>query len=128
MYTRCALPACAIAVWLCFCVSPAWAQDYEIEPAIALAGIPFEVSVTGRVSDSDVLAVQVGGETFIADVEENGSFMVADIVVLSTGLVEVELLINGSIVATNSVRVIPGWISILPGGSSSAATATTFSR
>ena len=114
MYTRCALPACAIAVWLCFCVSPAWAQDYEIEPVLALAGIPFEVSVTGRVSDSDVLAVRVGGETFIADVEENGSFIVADSVVLPAGLVEVELLINGSIVATNSVRVIPGWISILP--------------
>ena len=114
MYTRWALRACSMAALLCFYVSPASAQDYEIEPVLALAGIPFEVSVTGRVSDSDVLAVRVGGETFIADVEENGSFIVADSVVLPAGLVEVELLINGSIVATNSVRVIQGWISILP--------------
>ena len=114
MYTRWALRACSMAVLLCFYVSPASAQDYEIEPVLALAGVPFDVLVTGKVSSSDVLAVRVGGETLIADVEENGSFRVADIIVSSTGPVEIELLINGSIMATDSVRVIPGWISILP--------------
>ena len=114
MYTRWALRACSMAALLCFYVSPASAQDYEIEPVLALAGVPFDVLVTGKVSSSDVLAVRVGGETLIADVEENGSFRVADIIVSSTGPVEIELLINGSIMATDSVRVIPGWISILP--------------
>jgi len=104
----------AIAALLCFYVSPAWAQDYEIEPVLALAGVPFDVSVTGKVSGSDVLAVRVGGETLIAEVEENGSFIVADIVVSSAGPAEIELLINGSIMGEASVRVIPGWVSILP--------------
>ena len=114
MYTRWAIPVWAIAALLCFCVSPAWAQDYEIEPVLALAGVPFDVSVTGKVSGSDVLAVRVGGETLIAEVEENGSFIVADIVVSSAGPAEIELLINGSIMGEASVRVIPGWVSILP--------------
>jgi len=114
MYTRWAIPVWAIAALLCFYVSPAWAQDYEIEPVLALAGVPFDVSVTGKVSGSDVLAVRVGGETLIAEVEENGSFIVADIVVSSAGPAEIELLINGSIMGEASVRVIPGWVSILP--------------
>ena len=114
MYTRWAILVWAIAALLCFYVSPAWAQDYEIEPVLALAGVPFDVSVTGKVSGSDVLAVRVGGETLIAEVEENGSFIVADIVVSSAGPVEIELLINGSIMGEASVRVIPGWVSILP--------------
>ena len=114
MYTRWAIPVWAIAALLCFYVSPAWAQDYEIEPMLALAGVPFDVSVTGKVSGSDVLAVRVGGETLIAEVEENGSFIVADIVVSSAGPAEIELLINGSIMGEASVRVIPGWVSILP--------------
>ena len=114
MYTRWAIPVWAIAALLCFYVSPAWAQDYEIEPVLALAGVPFDVSVTGKVSGSDVLAVRVSGETLIAEVEENGSFIVADIVVSSAGPAEIELLINGSIMGEASVRVIPGWVSILP--------------
>ena len=106
MYTRWAIPVWAIAALLCFYVSPAWAQDYEIEPVLALAGVPFDVSVTGKVSGSDVLAVRVGGETLIAEVEENGSFIVADIVVSSAGPAEIELLINGSIMGEASVRVL----------------------
>lgn len=114
MYTRRAISIWAMAALFCFCTSPAWAQDYEIKPTVALAGIPFDISVTGKVTGSDVLAVRAGGETLAGEMEEDGSFIVADIVVSSTGAVEVELLINGSVVADASVRVIPGWVSILP--------------
>ena len=114
---RRALPVWAMGavLGLCFYASPAWAQDYEIDaPPLALAGVPFDVLVVGEAAGPEVVAVRAGGETLVAEVHEDGGFIVAGIVIASSGAAEIELLVNGSVVAAASVRVIPGWISIMP--------------
>ncbi len=116
MYRRRALPVWAVGAVLCSCfwASPAWAQDYEIDaPPLALAGIPFDVLVAGEAAGPEVLEVRAGGQTLAAEVHEDGGFIVAGIVIPSSGAAEIELLVNGSVVADASVRVIPGWISIM---------------
>lgn len=116
MYMRRALPVWAMGAVLCVCfgASPAWAQDYEIDaPPLALAGIPFDVLIAGEAAAAEVLAVRAGGQTLAAEVQDGG-LSVAGIVIPSSGAAEIELLVNGSVVAEASVRVIPGWISIMP--------------
>ncbi len=101
---------------VCFWASPAWAQDYEIDaPRVALAGVPFEVLVSGGDGlGPEQLELIAAGRAHPAALHEDGGFVIAGVVVASSGAVELELRAGGVAVASATTRVIPGWIAILP--------------
>ena len=110
-----AIPVGAMALVLFLWSAPASAQEVELDtPSLALAGIPFDVLIAGEVAGPEVLTVRAGGQTIAAELHADGGFIVAGVVVPSTGAAEIELLVGGTVAASAEVRVIPGWISILP--------------
>jgi len=110
----------ALLVWLVTAAlmvvaAPAWAQQLEIDaPPVALTGIPFDVLVLGDALGPEALVLRAGGETFTAAVQDDGGFVVAGVVVPSSGSAALELVVGGAVVAETAVRVIPGWFAILP--------------
>jgi Na+/H+ antiporter NhaC len=93
--------------------APAQAQELEV-PSLALTGIPFDVVVVGARSGPEALLVRAGGETFAAELGDDGLLTAAGVVVHSRGRTEIELVSAGGVIASAEVRVLPGWISILP--------------
>ena len=89
----------------------AFAIDIET-PAVGLAGVPLDYSVSGLPEGASV-QLAVGGEThtMTADVDGNASF--EDVVIANAGNVEV-VASSGAETASKELRVIPGWVSVLP--------------
>ncbi len=105
----------ALAVIVLVVASPAWAQQLEIDaPPVALAGIPFDVSIAGGAEDPTSVMLRAGGQTFAVQVGEDGGLVAPGTVVPATGSAPLELVVGGTVVAEAAVRVIPGWVSILP--------------
>ena len=96
---------------------PAWAQEYEIAaPPVVLTHVPFDVAVNaaGAAGAPPLLQMRAAGNTFDAELLDDGSYLVAGITVSATGPVDFELVEGGRIVAEATTRAIPGWVSILP--------------
>ena len=92
---------------------PLSAAAIDIEtPAVGLAGVPLDYSVSGLPEGASV-QLAVGGEThtMTADVDGNASF--EDVVIANAGDVEV-VASSGAETASKELRVIPGWVSVLP--------------
>ncbi len=101
-----------VALWLAALI-PLSATALEIEtPAVGLTGVPLAYSVSD-VAAGETVKLSVGGSTYtaIADAEGNAAF--ADVAIEKAGMAGIEVT-AGTETATRELRVIPGWVSVLP--------------
>ena len=85
----------------------------EIEtPPLGLTNVPMEIAVTG-VGSGQVVAVKIGADNVWATADEAGRAVVEDFTVAKTGTVAISANLNGES-AFASLRVLPGWISLMP--------------
>lgn len=92
---------------------PLSAVAIDIEtPAVGLAGVPLKYSVTG-VPQGATVQLSVGGETHTMTADADGNASFEDVVVADAGSVDV-VVSSGSEIAVTDLRVIPGWVSVLP--------------
>ncbi len=90
-----------------------FASAVEIDaPKVFLSGIPATVTVTDVAPGADV-RLDVGGERYLAGADVDGQAVFDELVVAATGSVNVNASSGGASAGT-SVRVIPGWISVMP--------------
>jgi Na+/H+ antiporter NhaC len=89
------------------------AQAIEIEtPAVALSG----VSMTYAVSDAtpgEIVTISIDGKSYTASADENGRAEFSEISIDAAGQSSVTAAAGGTSVSVD-VRVIPGWVSVLP--------------
>ena len=92
-----------------------YAQHVVDAPSVILPGVPFSVSVDylGEGEAPSDYEVRIGTETF-TPVLEDGQLVVNDLIFDRGGSVSVELISAGSVVASDTTRSIPGWLSIVP--------------
>jgi Na+/H+ antiporter NhaC len=88
-----------------------YAIDIEVPP-VGLTEVPLEI-VIFDVAPGDVITVNVGGEDHWITADGDGRAAVPDISIAESGAVQVVATIDGSKVEA-SVRVLPGWISLMP--------------
>ena len=89
------------------------AAAIEIEiPAIGLTDVPIEILVSG-VAAGETVTVEIGSEQRRITADADGEARVSDLSVASTGEVNISASASGSQAAA-SVRVLPGWISLMP--------------
>ena len=89
----------------------AFAIDIET-PAVGLAGVPLDYSVSGLPEGASV-QLAVGGETHTMTADADGNASFEDVVIANAGNVEV-VASSGAETASKELRVIPGWVSVLP--------------
>ena len=102
-------------LYLFLSVVPALAQevDYTLQPpAVALAGVPIQVIATGPPEALSTLVLQSAGTRYQASID--GDTANFDEVTLQLGDTRLELFSAEKLVATSGVRVLPGWVSVLP--------------
>jgi Na+/H+ antiporter NhaC len=100
-------------IFLCLMALPGAGQAIEIDaPKIALDGVPFEVAVSGAPAGAEV-SLRFGADTFRAVSDDAQSATFADLTAQGGGPVEVSA-VAGSESVSVSLRVLPGWISLLP--------------
>ena len=94
-------------------VGPLSGHALEIEtPPIGLTDVPMEIVITGA-GASGVVAVSVGEESIWATADADGRAVVTNIKVDAVGPVAISATLNGESVTTE-LRVLPGWISVMP--------------
>ncbi len=104
---------------LLFVILPqaASSQVYTFDvPRVALAGHPFNVTISGAPADSAatyVLRVN-GREVAPMQLQSDGALVAEDVTIEAAGGALIELAHNGTVRAAHETNVIPGWISILP--------------
>ena len=92
---------------------PVTANAIEIEtPAVGLAGVPLDYTVTGS-TPGEAVVLTVAGASRSATAGDDGSVVFEDIVIADPGLVTVSAS-AGDASASVELRTIPGWVSILP--------------
>ncbi len=100
------------AAWLAILI-PFSADAIEIEtPAVGLAGVPLDYTVTGS-APGQAVQLAVAGESRAAVADEDGSTVFEDIVIATTGMTSVSASAGDSR-ASVALRTIPGWVSVLP--------------
>jgi len=87
------------------------ALDIEVPP-IGLTGVPMEIVITG-VAPENVVTVAVGDENLWGTADADGRAVVSDITIESVGTIDITATVNGDATTTN-LRVLPGWISLMP--------------
>ncbi|HSM31316.1 MAG TPA: Na+/H+ antiporter NhaC family protein [Woeseiaceae bacterium] len=93
------------------CPLEAVAIEAEV-PAIVLDDVPFEV-VISEVPAGAVVVAEVDGRRYSATADESGIAALEELVVSSTGEVTFAFT-SGSDAGTVELRVMPGWVSLLP--------------
>ena len=89
------------------------AQAVDIDaPKIALESVPFEIVVGDVVAGADVV-VEIGGETHRGVASDDGVATIGDLVAAERGAVDITATSDGDS-STVSLRVLPGWISLMP--------------
>jgi Na+/H+ antiporter NhaC len=92
---------------------PVAAQAIEIDaPKIALDEVPFEVSVTGVPTGAEV-TLRLGNETFRAVADEDQAATFTDLTAQAGTAAEITAFV-GSESAALGLRVLPGWVSLMP--------------
>ncbi len=101
-----------VAIWVAalFPLS-AFAIDIEM-PAVGLTGVSLEYVVTG-VSPGGVARLAAGGQTWSATADADGNAAFDDIVLSEKGIATLTATAAGESVSKD-LRVIPGWVSVLP--------------
>jgi len=87
------------------------ALDIET-PRLGLTDVPMDIAVTG-VNAGSVVAVTVGEQNLWATADAEGRVVVQSVTVVSTGPVAITANLNGE-TAFTTLRVLPGWISLMP--------------
>lgn len=96
---------------------PAFAQEYTIElPDVVFRDQEVEVRIAGAESDSAATFTLVarGGEPILLTRGGEGELAAGSVRLDAIGTTEVQLQRNGQVVASETLVVIPGWISLLP--------------
>jgi Na+/H+ antiporter NhaC len=89
------------------------AQAVDIDaPKIALEAIPFEIVVSDLVAGADV-AVEIGEETRLGVANDDGVATIGDLVAAELGVIDITATSDSSS-SMVSLRVLPGWISLMP--------------
>ena len=89
------------------------ANAIEIEiPTVALTGVPMTYTVSD-VASGESVSITVDGETYNTSANKNGQAEFSDISIAAAGQASVTASAGGESVSVD-VRVIPGWVSVLP--------------
>ncbi len=89
------------------------ANALEIEtPSVGLADVPLDYVVSG-VSPGQSVELSVAGRSYRSTADAEGNAMFASVVVADSGKVTLQAL-SGTQTASADLRIIPGWVSILP--------------
>jgi len=92
---------------------PVGAQAVDIDaPKIALESVPFEIVVGEVVAGADVV-VEIGGKTHRGVASDDGVATIGGLVAAELGAVDITATSDGRS-STASLRVLPGWISLMP--------------
>ena len=106
--TFCRLVA-ALAILLS---APSTADNINSDsPEVMLTGVTASIEVDG-LQDSDV-TITIDGKPLMTQYTP-GETLRAEVLLQSTGKVELEIRRSGDLVALRSISVIPGWVSVLP--------------
>ena len=89
------------------------AQAIEIEtPEVGLVSVPAEVVVSGVAPGANI-ALSFGDATYLANADENGRAVFDGATADATGVIEIEASVIGASASTE-LRILPGWVSLLP--------------
>jgi len=101
-----------VAIWIATLIPlTAFAIDIET-PAVGLTGVALEYVVSGAPPGS-VAQLTAGGQTWSATADADGNAAFDDVVLSKAGVANVTATAAGESASTD-VRVIPGWVSVLP--------------
>ncbi len=101
-----------VASWIAALI-PLSAAAIEIEsPAVGLTGVPLDYSVSGAVA-GETVQLSADGMTFTATADADGSASFTDVAIAEAGPATISAT-AGSATVTKDLRVIPGWVSVLP--------------
>ena len=89
------------------------ANAIEIEtPAVALTGVEMSYAVTD-VSPGDAVSISVDGNSYEAVADDSGRAAFSEVAIAASGTMTVTAKAGGE-TASTGIRVIPGWVSVLP--------------
>ncbi|HEY5641567.1 MAG TPA: Na+/H+ antiporter NhaC family protein [Woeseiaceae bacterium] len=92
---------------------PSSASALELEvPDVGLAGVPLEYRASGAEAGAE-LVLSIAGERHVAIADADGAATFADVAVAQPGIVAV-VLASGGQRLERDLRVVPGWVSVLP--------------
>ena len=92
---------------------PFSASAIEIEaPAVGLSGVPLDYSVSGVAAGASV-RLEAGGNAYTATADADGNATFTDVSIATAGETSVSATADGQ-TASLGLRVIPGWVSVLP--------------
>ncbi len=112
LYARCRAVACAVCGLVLLASAPGAAAIEAEVPGVVLDKVPFEVVVTGVAAGATVDA-ELDGDRYSATADEAGSALLAGLVVSGSGRAALAYA-SGADAGTVEVRVMPGWVSLLP--------------
>jgi Na+/H+ antiporter NhaC len=107
---RAAASLCAFLVLLAW-APVATAIEVEV-PSVVLDEVPFEVVVTGAPAGADVFA-ELDGKRYAATSDDTGTAMLAGLSVSGSGHATLDYS-AGAARGSAELRVMPGWVSLLP--------------
>ena len=81
-------------------------------PPVGLQSVPIEIEVAGTEAGANV-ALQVGDARYLAEADAQGIAHFPDASVAELGVVAIEATVAGQS-ATAELRILPGWVSLLP--------------
>jgi Na+/H+ antiporter NhaC len=97
----------------CLAIFPLSSIAIEIEtPAVGLTGVPLAYSVSG-VPEGAAAQLSVAGSTWTATADADGVATFDDVLIEEAGTMVVSAS-AGAQATTTDLRVIPGWVSVLP--------------
>lgn len=100
------------ALWLAILL-PLSANALEIEtPSVGLTAVPLDYTVSGA-SEGALVQLTVAGERFSARADADGTASFDDVAIAEKGVAMLTATADGDTVS-EQIRVIPGWVSVLP--------------
>ncbi len=101
-----------VASWIAALI-PLSAVAIEIEsPAVGLTGVPLDYSVSGAAA-GETVQLSADGMTYTATADADGNASFADVTIAEAGPATISAT-AGAATVTRDLRVIPGWVSVLP--------------
>ncbi len=92
---------------------PLSAAAIDVEtPVVGLTGVPLDYSVSGAAA-GETVQLSAAGKTYTATADADGNASFADVAIAEAGPATISAT-AGSATATTDLRVIPGWVSVLP--------------
>ena len=92
---------------------PFAANAIEIEtPAVGLTAVPIDIAVTGAAA-GELVTLTVRGQNYSATANDNGRVLFGAVMVNDSGTASISAT-AGDDTSEAELRVIPGWVSVLP--------------